>query len=320
MRRKLDHQRDFAEQFLSHDVGRDPLLEQIDALVDWGALEAVCGEVYAAPVGRPSYPLRVLIKALLVQAWWNLSDPKAEQALRNDLRFRRFLGVGLTGKTPDRNTLWRFRDELSKRGLAERLLSAVDRQLRVRGLVVRRGSIVDATLVKSAASKRNRRRGGNPVDPDADWAARRRGDPTLGYKLHAAVDEDTGIVRKIALTPASRHERTVAEAVVPGDVERVWADAAYDARALRDALEARGIAPVIAHNPRRRGLARWQRGMNFVVRTVRPGIERVFGTLKRSYGLARARCLTLARNRVDVTFRVLAFDLRRAITLAADTG
>ena len=133
MRRELEDQRDFAEAFLPDDVGRDHVLERVDGLVDWGALEAVCGDVYAAPVGRPSYPLRVLIKALLVQAWWNLSDPKAEQVLRNDLRFRRFLGAGLSGKTPDQNTLWRFRGELSKRGLAEPLLAAVDRQLRAGG-------------------------------------------------------------------------------------------------------------------------------------------------------------------------------------------
>ena len=133
MRRALDGQRDFAELFVPEEVGRDEVLERVEGLVDWEALEGVCEGVYAVPVGRPSYPLRVLIKSLLVQAWWNLSDPKAEQLLRNDLRFRRFLGVGLAGRTPDRNTLWRFRDELSKRGLAEKLLLEVDRQLRARG-------------------------------------------------------------------------------------------------------------------------------------------------------------------------------------------
>ena len=328
MRRRLDHQRDFSQLFLPDDVGRDEVLEQVDGLVDWAALEAVCGEVYAAPVGRPSHPLSVLIKALLVQAWWNLSDPKAEQLLRNDLRFRRFLGVGLTGKTPDRNTLWRFdawaspaaRDELSKRGLAERLLAEVDRQLRARGFVMRRGAIVDATLIRSAASSKNRRKDGTVVDPDADWTRREKGEPTLGYKLHAAVDEDTGLVRRIALTPASCHDRRMAEAVVPEDVGYLWADAAYDARDLRAGLEARRIAPVIAYNPRRRGLRPWQRAANFVVRTVRPRIEPVFGTLERASGLARARCLTLARNLVDVTFRILAFDLRRAVTLSPPAG
>ena len=68
MRRQLDRQTDFAEAFLPDDMGRDAVLERVDGLVDWTALEAVCGEIYAAPVGRPSYPLRLLIKALLVQA------------------------------------------------------------------------------------------------------------------------------------------------------------------------------------------------------------------------------------------------------------
>ncbi|HFC03865.1 MAG TPA: hypothetical protein ENJ74_03225 [Nitratifractor salsuginis] len=111
----------------------------------------------------------------------------------------------------------------------------------------------------------------------------------------------------------------MAEALVPGDVRRLWADAAFDAGELRRHLERRSIDPVIAHNPRGRGLARWQRGTIFVVATVRPRIERVFGTLKRSYGLARARCPTLPRNLVDVTFKVLAFNVRRAGTLA-DAG
>ncbi len=94
MQRAVERQRDFAEALLPEEVGRDQGLERIEALVDGSALEAVCGDIDAAPVGRPSYPLVVLIKAMLVQAWWNLSAPKAEQLRRND---RRFLGVGLTG-------------------------------------------------------------------------------------------------------------------------------------------------------------------------------------------------------------------------------
>jgi len=78
------------------------------------------------------------------------------------------------------------------------------------------------------------------------------------------------------------------------------------------------ITPVIAHNPRRPGLRPWQQAVNVVVKTVRPRIEPVSGTLKRSFGLARARCLSLARNLVDVGLRVLAFDLRRLVGLLRD--
>ena len=73
---------------------------------------------------------------------------------------------------------------------------------RARRLVMRRGSIVDATLVRSAASSKNRRKDGTAVDPDADWTRREKGDAMLGDKLHAAVGKDTGIVRQIAITPA----------------------------------------------------------------------------------------------------------------------
>ena len=97
------------------------------------------------------------------------------------------------------------------------------------------------------------------------------------------------------------------------------ADAADDARDLRAGLEVRSLTPVIAHNPRRGGLRSWQRAANFVVKTVRPKIEPVFGTLKRSFGPGRARGFTLARNRVDTTFRTLAFDLRRAVGLLEHT-
>jgi len=150
------------------------------------------------------HPLRVPIKVLLVQAWWNLSDPKAEPLLRNDLRVRRFPAAGLAGRTPDRNRLWRFdaraapaaRDELSKRGLAERLLAEVDGRFRARELVMRPGAIVDATRIPSAVSARNRRRDGRPVHRDADRAARAKRGPTSGYELHAAVGEDSGIVRR----------------------------------------------------------------------------------------------------------------------------
>ena len=110
--------------------------------------------------------------------------------------------------------------------------------------------------------------------------------------------------------------RGLAEAMVPEDVGRLWADAADDAGALCAGRKAQSLTPVIAHNPRRGGLRSWQRAANFVVKTVRPKIEPVFGTLKRSFGPGRARGFTLARNRVDTTFRVLAFHLHRAVSLS----
>ena len=215
MRRELDHQGDFSQLFLPEEVGRDDVLARVDGLVDWVALEAACGDIYATPLGRPSYPLRVLIKAMLVQAWWNRSDPKAARLLWNDLRFRCFLGIGLTGKTLDRNTLWRFdawaspaaRDELWKRGLAERLLGEVDRRLRARGFVMRRGSTVDAPRLRSAVSSNNRRKEGTAVEPAATGRHRTGEIPSWAT---SAMRRWTRTPGSCAGSPSRRHPATIA--------------------------------------------------------------------------------------------------------------
>src|SRR5262245_56276598 len=114
---------------LVEGAGRNRQLERIAALVDWAAFERLLGEVYAAPVGRPSYGPLVLLKCLLLQQWYRLSDPGLEEALADRLSFRRFVGLALADPVPDHSTLSRFRSELVRRGLSERLLAELNRQL-----------------------------------------------------------------------------------------------------------------------------------------------------------------------------------------------
>ena len=134
MRRELG-QLSLADGLVDGGAGRNRQLEQIAALVGWAAFERLLGEVYAAPVGRPSYGPVVLLKCLLLQQWYRLSDPGLEEALADRLSFRRFVGLALADPVPDHSTLSRFRSELSRRGLAERLLTELNRQLDARGLM-----------------------------------------------------------------------------------------------------------------------------------------------------------------------------------------
>jgi transposase, IS5 family len=128
-------------------AGQNRQLATIAALVDWAAFERLLGEVYAAPVGRPSYGPVVLLKCLLLQQWYRLSDPGLEEALSDRLSFRRFVGLALADPVPDHSTLSRFRAELVRRGLSERLLTELNRQLDQRGLMVKSGTLIDASLV-----------------------------------------------------------------------------------------------------------------------------------------------------------------------------
>ena len=105
--------------------GSNARLERIEGLIDWSSLGAVLEGVYDSTKGRPSYPPLVLLKVLLLQGWYGLSDPGMEEALADRLSFRRFVGLGLEDTVPDHSTISRFRTLLAQRGLAERVFAEV---------------------------------------------------------------------------------------------------------------------------------------------------------------------------------------------------
>ena len=164
MRRELG-QLSLADGLVEGGAGRNRQLEKIAALVDWAAFERLLGEVYAAPVGRPSYGPVVLLRCLLLQQWYRLSDPGLEEALSDRLSFRRFVGLALADPVPDHSTLSRFRSELGGRDLAEPLLAELNRQLDAKGLMVKTGTLIDASLV---AADGRRPRKGEPAEGRSD--------------------------------------------------------------------------------------------------------------------------------------------------------
>ena len=106
-------------------------------------------------MGAPAYPSLALFKALLLQQWYGLSDPGLEEALADRLSFRRFIGLGLSEQVPDHSTLWRFREQLAENGLAERSLRSYQSDREV-GLRVEAGTLIDASLVRSAVIRLRR--------------------------------------------------------------------------------------------------------------------------------------------------------------------
>jgi transposase, IS5 family len=223
-------------------AGRNRQLERIAARVDWASFARLLGEIYAAPVGRPSYGPLVLLRCLLLQQWYRLSDPGLEEALADRLSFRRFVGLALADPVPDHSTLSRFRSELVRRGLSERLLAELNRQLNAKGLMVKTGTLIDASLVAADA---RRPRKDEPKerrsDPDASWNAMPE-QPLFGYKMHLAVDQGSGLVRQAILTPANVSDKTPFLDLVQGDEQAVLADKGYDGWWYRQELARRGIA------------------------------------------------------------------------------
>jgi len=283
-------------------------LSEVDARVDWSLVEQELSGIYNSKTGRPSYPLLVLFKALLLQQWYSLSDPGLEEALADRISFRRFVGLSLSDAVPDHSTLSRFRSKLGDR--YERLLSSVNGQFESRGLLVKEGTMLDASFV--SASTRNK-----AVDPEAGSYGRYPEKGTSGYKMHAAVDRKTNIVRRVIVTPANVNDTTPADDLVMGDEGAVYADKAYDKRSRRQALQDRGIFVGLMHRPNPGyPLTRKQIAFNKRMAKLRAPVEHVFGILKMHYRLRRTRYIGLTRTAVQITLACMAMNIKRSLVLA----
>lgn len=295
--------------------GGNARLERISGLLDWARLGVLLEGVYASATGRPSYPPLVLLKVLLLQGWYGLGDPAMEEALGDRLSFRRFAGLGLDERVPDHSTISRFRTLLAERGLAEALFAEVASQLDTLGVTIKGGTLIDATVIDAAAAEPPRQKGGgrSEADPDAAWVKRPDGSARFGYKLHAAVDLGTGIVRRAAVTAANVADVDLGHELVIGDERVVYADKGYVGPRLRERLKADGIRDRVQHKAQKnKPLTPRQHLRNRLIGRIRGRIEGVFGVLKRSYGLARMRYMGLARNAAATFLTLVAWNLARA--------
>lgn len=310
-------QGDLSEAWLSPSLGRNVRLDRIAGAFDWGAVDRLVGVIYASPKGRPSWPPLVMVKALLLQQWYGLSDPALEEALSDRLSFRRFVGLGLDEGQPDHSVISRFRKQLRERGLDQTLFEEVERQLEARGLLLKTGTLMDATVVAAQVAKPGSPAGARSArDPDADWT-RKGGKSWFGYKAHIGVDQGSGLIRRTVLTSAKVYESEVAEALICGDERAVYGDKAYEHKERRRRLKAAGVKDRIMHRSHKNqaGLPPWQARRNQLIAPVRSAVERVFGTWKRGYGYTRVRYRGLAANLLELRFLCIAYNLRRAEVL-----
>lgn len=316
MRRDL-RQMSLADGLVKQRAGRNEWLDRIGEVLDWSAIEVLLRPIYGSDEGHPSYPVLSLVKLLLLQQWYGLSDPGLEEAVDDRLSFRRFAGLPLDEGVPDHSTIWRFRQELARHDLAEALFAEINRQLDARGLIVRKGTLIDATLLEASVKPPSVDEGTvSERDPDAGWT-KKNGKSHFGYKAHMAVDEGSGLIRQAILTGADLHDSQPASTLVQGDEEAVYGDKAYGSQALRQRLAAAGIKSGLMYKAaRNRPLKNWQKWFNKAVAPIRAGVERTFATLKRWYGFRRVRYLGLTRNSCHLQLLCAAINLRRALALA----
>lgn len=346
MRRRYD-QLSFVDQFIGRGKSRsDRFFQAVDQVVDWSPIEDAMRDVHSKKRGRPAITPLLLFKVLLIQRWYDLSDPAAEDALNDRKSFARFVGLPLDQPAPDHSSISRFRTELLRRGLMEPLIDALMAQIEARDLVLKQGTLMDATFVPSAAKppsaprepKDKARKAefeppaaepppADPFtsgkhsarDPDARWAKKGK-KAFFGYKLHIAADQERRIVRSHRVTAANVNDCEIGPQLVQPDGGAHYGDKGYPSEPLRQKLAEHGLANGIMQLGTKHHLLRpAERRRNRVLAGIRAKVEGVFGEMKCRLGLTRARYRGLEKVQLECSLVVFAFNLK-TMALATRTA
>lgn len=297
-------------------------LDDIQALIDWSMIEVQLKTIHNNPMGEKAWPPLMMFKVLLLQCWYNLSDPACEKQLVRDLLFRRFVGLSLQDAVPDHSTIWRFRNKLHKEGHLQPLLDLINEQLNAQGVLIKSGeaSIIDASVIeaKNCRPKKNAQ-GENTQDKEASYNVKTASDgkpkTTYGFKAHINVDED-GFIKSEQLSTGSLHDSQVFETLLTDTEKVAYADSAYKSRAHDQLLDNKRIDNRILHRAwRNTPLTETQKQLNRYASEVRCIVERTFGVLKRYYGLGKAKYLGIARNQARLSLIAMAHNLKRGANI-----
>lgn len=269
----------------------------------------------AAKGGAPHWPVVTMLKIMLMQKWFGLSDPMAEEMLLDRLSFRQFVGLSLDDKTPDHSTICVFRRRLREAGHGSTLFDATLAVLRARGLVVTEGTLIDATIIEAPLGSKRADGSGSTADPCATTTCK-HGRAYHGYRAHVATDRRS-IITDFVYDTASVSEHTHFDALAAAEDAAVWADSACRSEDRVQKLESRGVFAGICHRRVRgqRELSAGQRAFNRLVSGVRAMVEHPFAWIKRMTG-GRTRYRGLVRNALDFALAAVAYNFKRSFSLA----
>ena len=276
---------------------RERFLAEMEQVVPWARLYALIEPRYpkgSAAGGRPPLPLERMFRVYCLQQWYNLSDPGAEEALYDSITMRRFAGVSTDADViPDETSILNFRHLLEKHQLTERLLTEINAHLSERGLIVGKGTIVDATIIDAPSSTKNEKKKRDP-----QMHQTRKGKQWyFGMKVHTGVDTDSGLVHTVRATAANVADVNVLGELLHGGEESLHGDSAYHSRELKGQAEASGIEfNVNQRGTKHRPLTKTQRMRNRRLSRVRAVVEHPFLVVKRLWGHAKVRYRGIRKN------------------------
>ena len=274
-------------------------LAQMDRVMPWADLVAVVSPyTRESKTGRPPFAVLTMLRIHFMQQWFTLSDPAMEEALHDVPLFREFAGLSLGDRLPDESTILRFRHLLEKYKLADQILATVNDLLQRKGLMLKAGTVVDATLIAAPSSTKNK-----SGERDPDMHQTKKGNQWhFGMKAHIGVDADSGMVHTVRGTAANVNDVVEGNSLLHGEETDIFADAGYQGAHKRpDARE--GTTWHVAMRPgKRKALDKTKASGQLteqaekIKASIRAKVEHPFRVIKRQFGHVKVRYRGLVKN------------------------
>lgn len=290
-------------------------LQKMEEIVPWKEIgDELDGALYDGHMGRPGFPVHVLVKALFLEMWYGLSDPELEEQVMDRVSFQRFLGVRNRTDIPDETTVCRFRSKLVELHAEEELFAIVQNMIDAHGLRVNRGTIVDATII-DAPKGRNGKDGSNTRDKDAGFT-KKNGKTFHGYKAHVGTDTKGHFIENVIVTSATTHDNETFDDLTRDETKAVFADKAYiDKEKKRDFRKRNVFWGVLDRASRGHKLSSKQHKNNHRKTSVRSRVEHPFAWMKRTMKFRHTRFRGLRKNTFHATLVCTAYNLKRLVSI-----
>jgi IS5 family transposase len=267
-------------------------LEQMEQVVSWAALVELIAPYYPeGKTGRPPFSLETMLRVHFMQQWFTLSDPAMEEAFFDTPLYREFAQLEAFARLPDESTILRFRHRLEKHKLAEKILATVNDILIARGLLLKAGTVVDATLIAAPPSTKNKDKKRDP-----DMHSSKKGNQWyFGMKAHIGADADSGLVHTVRST--SGHVSDIAEAntLLHGQESVAFGDAGYQGVEKRPDARA-DVTWLVAMRPGKRKALNLENPLGAITNkiekckaSIRAKVEHPFRVIKRQFGFTKVR-------------------------------
>jgi len=274
-------------------------LEQMEKVVPWAALvERIAPYYPEGKTGRPPFSLQTMLRVHFMQQWFTLSDPAMEEAFFDTPLYREFAQLEEFGRLPDESTILRFRHRLAEHNLADQILATVNEVLTARGLLLKAGTVVDATLIAAPSSTKNKDRARDP----AMHSSKKGEQMYFGMKAHIGADAESGLVHTVRGTSGNVHDITEGNSLLHGGETVAFGDAGYQGIDKRPDAKA-GVKWHVAMRPGKRRALNKENAADALIDKaekmkagIRAKVEHPFRVIKRQFGYVKVRYRGLKKN------------------------